>query len=68
MAWYRTEPIPALGGRTAESLVEEGMADDVHDYLDRLTVSVYGANRSITAFAWMPTGSGGLGQLLSHSR
>src|SRR6516165_6946650 len=26
MAWYRAEPIPAFGGRTAESLVKDGMA------------------------------------------
>ena len=24
MAWYRAEPIPAFGGRTAESLVKDG--------------------------------------------
>lgn len=34
MAWYRAEPIPALGGRTAESLVKDGKAADVRDYLD----------------------------------
>jgi Protein of unknown function (DUF2384) len=34
MAWYRAEPIPAFGGRTAESLVKEGKADAVRDYLD----------------------------------
>jgi len=34
MAWYRAEPIPAFGGRTAESLVKEGKAAAVRDYLD----------------------------------
>jgi uncharacterized protein (DUF2384 family) len=34
MAWYRAEPIPAFGGRTAESLVKEGKASAVRDYLD----------------------------------
>jgi hypothetical protein len=34
MAWYRAEPIPAFGGRTAEALVKEGRADAVRDYLD----------------------------------
>ena len=34
MAWYRSEPIPAFGGRTAESLVKEGKAAAVRDYLD----------------------------------
>ncbi len=34
MAWYRAEPIPAFGGRTAEFLVKEGKASAVRDYLD----------------------------------
>jgi uncharacterized protein (DUF2384 family) len=34
MAWYRAEPIPAFGGRTAEFLVKEGKATAVRDYLD----------------------------------
>jgi hypothetical protein len=36
MAWYRAEPIAAFGGRTAESLVKEGKAAAVRDYLDRV--------------------------------
>ena len=36
MAWYRAEPIPAFGGRTAESLVKEGRAAAVRDYLDHI--------------------------------
>jgi hypothetical protein len=36
MAWYRAEPIPAFGGRTAESLVKEGRASAVRDYLDHV--------------------------------
>jgi hypothetical protein len=38
MAWYRAEPIPAFGGRTAESLVKDGKAAAVRDYLDHVTV------------------------------
>jgi hypothetical protein len=38
VAWYRAEPIPAFGGRTAESLVKEGMAGAVRDYLDHVAV------------------------------
>jgi hypothetical protein len=38
MAWYRAEPIPAFGGRTAESLVKEGKAAAVRDYLDRVAL------------------------------
>jgi hypothetical protein len=36
MAWYRAEPIAAFGGRTAESLVKEGKAAAVRDYLDHI--------------------------------
>ena len=38
MAWYRAQPIPAFGGRTAESLVKEGRAGDVRDYLDHVAL------------------------------
>lgn len=38
MAWYRAQPIPAFGGRTAEALVKEGKASAVRDYLDHLAV------------------------------
>ncbi|MCW5696682.1 MAG: DUF2384 domain-containing protein [Bauldia sp.] len=36
IAWYRAEPIPAFGGRTAESLVKSGKATAVRDYLDAI--------------------------------
>jgi DNA-binding XRE family transcriptional regulator len=36
MAWFRAEPIPAFGGRTAEALVKEGKAAAVRDYLDHV--------------------------------
>jgi uncharacterized protein (DUF2384 family) len=36
MAWYRAEPLAAFGGRTAESLVKEGKAAAVRDYLDHI--------------------------------
>jgi ribosome-binding protein aMBF1 (putative translation factor) len=38
MAWYRAEPLPAFGGRTAESLVKDGKAAAVRDYLDHITL------------------------------
>jgi uncharacterized protein (DUF2384 family) len=38
MAWYRAEPIPAFGGRTAESLVKDGKAAAVRDYLDHIAL------------------------------
>jgi hypothetical protein len=38
MAWYRAQPIPAFGGRTAEALVKEGKAAAVRDYLDHVAV------------------------------
>ena len=34
LTWYRAEPIPAFGGRTAEALVKDGKAAEVRDYLD----------------------------------
>jgi uncharacterized protein (DUF2384 family) len=36
IAWYRAQPIPAFGGRTAESLVKDGKASAVRDYLDHV--------------------------------
>jgi hypothetical protein len=38
MAWYRAEPIPAFGGRTAEFLVKDGKAGAVRDYLDHVAL------------------------------
>lgn len=38
MAWYRAEPIPAFGERTAESLVKDGKAAAVRDYLDSVAL------------------------------
>jgi hypothetical protein len=38
MAWYRAEPIPAFGARTAESLVKDGKAAAMRDYLDALAM------------------------------
>jgi uncharacterized protein (DUF2384 family) len=41
MAWYRADPIPAFGGRTAESLVKEGRAAAVRDYLDGVALGSF---------------------------
>ena len=38
MAWYRAQPIPAFGGRTAEALVKTGQAGAVRDYLDHIAL------------------------------
>jgi uncharacterized protein (DUF2384 family) len=38
LAWYRAEPIPAFGDRTAEALVKEGKAAAVRDYLDHVAL------------------------------
>jgi hypothetical protein len=38
MAWYRAEPIPAFGGRTAESIVKSGQAGQLRDYLDSIAL------------------------------
>ena len=41
MAWYRSQPIPALDGRTPEALVKAGQAAAVRDYLDHLALGGY---------------------------
>jgi hypothetical protein len=41
MAWYRAQPIPELGGRTAEALVKSGRASAVRDYLDHIAMGVF---------------------------
>lgn len=38
MIWYRAQPIPAFGGRTAESLVKSGQASALRDYLDHISM------------------------------
>jgi uncharacterized protein (DUF2384 family) len=38
MAWYRSQPIAGFGDRTAESLVKEGKASAVRDYLDHIAL------------------------------
>ncbi|MCW5721768.1 MAG: DUF2384 domain-containing protein [Devosia sp.] len=38
MAWYRAQPIPAFGDRTAESLVKDGKAAAVRDYFDHMAL------------------------------
>ncbi len=38
MAWYRSQPIPALDGRTAEALVKSGQSGAVRDYLDHMAL------------------------------
>lgn len=40
-AWYRAQPLPSFGDRTAESLVREGRAADVLAYLDRIAEGGY---------------------------
>lgn len=38
MSWYKAAPIPAFGGRTAESIVKDGRADLVREYVDHLAM------------------------------
>lgn len=38
LSWYRAQPIPAFGDRTAESLVQEGRAAEVRAYLDHIAL------------------------------
>lgn len=38
MAWYRSQPLPALDGRTPEALVKAGQAHAVREYLDHVAL------------------------------
>jgi TIR domain len=38
LAWYTSQPIPAFGSRTAESLVKSGQASALRDYLDQVAM------------------------------
>jgi hypothetical protein len=38
LAWYRSQPIAALDGRTAEALVKSGHAGAVRDYVDHIAL------------------------------
>lgn len=40
-AWYRAQPLPSFGDRTAEDLVKEGQAEAVKAYLSRIAVGGY---------------------------
>jgi hypothetical protein len=40
-AWYRAQPLPGFGDRTAEDLVKEGRAEAVKAYLARIAVGGY---------------------------
>jgi hypothetical protein len=35
--WYQSQPIPALGGRTAQQVVKEGGRAAIESYLDHLS-------------------------------
>jgi hypothetical protein len=41
LGWYRGQGIPALGHQTAESLVKNGQADIVREYLDGLAAGAF---------------------------
>lgn len=40
-AWFRGEPLSGFGGATADLLVRQGKADDVHAYLDQVMAGGY---------------------------
>lgn len=40
-AWFRSEPLPSFGDKTAEDLVKEGRAQAVKDYLTRIAEGGY---------------------------
>ncbi len=41
LAWYRSQPLPGLGDRTAEDLVKEGRAEAVKRHLSRIAAGGY---------------------------
>jgi hypothetical protein len=40
-AWYRAQPLPGFGDRTAEDLVKEGRAEAVKAHLSRIATGGY---------------------------
>jgi uncharacterized protein (DUF2384 family) len=40
-AWFRSQPLPTFGDKTAEDLVKEGRAEAVKDYLSRIAEGGY---------------------------
>ena len=40
-AWYRAQPLPSFGDRTAEDLVKEGRAEAVRRHLARIAAGGY---------------------------
>jgi transcriptional regulator with XRE-family HTH domain len=40
-AWFRSQPLPSFGDKTAEDLVKEGRADAVKTYLARIADGGY---------------------------
>lgn len=40
-AWFRSQPLPSFGDKTAEDLLKEGRAQAVKDYLSRIADGGY---------------------------
>ncbi|OHC76149.1 MAG: XRE family transcriptional regulator [Rhodospirillales bacterium RIFCSPLOWO2_12_FULL_58_28] len=40
-AWFRSQPLPSFGDKTAEDLVKDGRAEDVKAYLSRVADGGY---------------------------
>ena len=40
-AWFRSQPLPSFGDKTAEDLVKEGRAEAVKTYLSRISEGGY---------------------------
>ena len=40
-AWFRSQPLPSFGDRTAEELVKEGRVQALKDYLSRIAEGGY---------------------------
>lgn len=40
-AWFRSQPLPSFGDKTAEDMVKDGRAEDVKAYLSRIADGGY---------------------------
>lgn len=41
LAWFRSQPLPSYGGKTAQELVSDGRGESVKTYLHRVRVGGY---------------------------
>ncbi|NOQ76811.1 MAG: DUF2384 domain-containing protein [Methylococcaceae bacterium] len=59
-AWFRSQPLPSFGDKTAEDLVKEGRAKAVKDYLSRIADGGYALSVPVIQFPGSHWPSGNL--------